>query len=79
MRLDRPGRFLVKWPALLFLFPHLWLTVARMSRAGYAGRALALFPWLVAGEVHRIRGFFEARKESRERKGDVGSLTEKSA
>ena len=79
VRLDRPGRFLVKWPALLFLFPHLWLTVARMSRAGFAGRALALFPWLAAGEVHRIRGFFEARKESRERKGDVGSLTEKSA
>jgi hypothetical protein len=34
-----------------------------MARAGYAGRAVSLFPWLVAGEVHRIRGFFEARKE----------------
>lgn len=62
--LDRPGRALVKWPALLFLFPHLWVTVARMVRAGYAGRAVLLFPWLVAGEVHRIRGFFEARRRA---------------
>jgi glycosyltransferase involved in cell wall biosynthesis len=62
--LDRPGRVLVKAPALLFLFPHLWVTVARMVRAGYAGRAVALFPWLLAGEVHRIRGFFEARRET---------------
>jgi hypothetical protein len=54
---------LVKWPALLFLFPHLWVTIARMARAGYAGRALALFPWLVAGEIHRIRGFFDARRQ----------------
>ena len=60
---DRPGRALVRWPALLFLFPHLWLTVARMARAGYSGRAVTLFPWLVAGEIHRIRGFFEAKKE----------------
>ena len=63
--LDRPGRALVRWPALLFLFPHLWLTVARMIRAGYAGEAVTLFPWLVAGEVHRIKGFFEAREESK--------------
>jgi glycosyltransferase involved in cell wall biosynthesis len=62
--LDRPGRALVKWPVLLFLFPHLWLTVARMARAGYAARAVTLLPWLVAGEVHRIRGFFEARRET---------------
>ena len=61
--LDRPGKVLVRWPALLFLFPHLWVTMARMARAGYAARAVALFPWLVAGEVHRIRGFFEARRE----------------
>jgi glycosyltransferase involved in cell wall biosynthesis len=61
--LDRPGRVLVKAPALLFLFPHLWVTVARMVRAGYAGRAVTLFPWLLAGEVHRIRGFFEARRK----------------
>jgi glycosyltransferase involved in cell wall biosynthesis len=63
VELDRPGKVLVRWPALLFLFPHLWVTVARMARAGYASRAVALFPWLVAGEVHRIRGFFEACKE----------------
>jgi glycosyltransferase involved in cell wall biosynthesis len=62
--LDRPGRVLVKFPALLFLFPHLWVTIARMIRAGYAGKAVTLFPWLVAGEVFRIRGFFDARKES---------------
>ena len=60
--LDRPGRVLVKWPALLFLFPHLWLTVARMVRAGHAGRGVTLFPWLFTGEVARIRGFFEARR-----------------
>ncbi|HEU5248899.1 MAG TPA: glycosyltransferase, partial [Thermoanaerobaculia bacterium] len=62
--LDRPGRVLVRWPALLFLFPHLWITVARMARAGYSRKAVTLFPWLVAGEVHRIRGFFEARREA---------------
>jgi len=67
----RPGRVLVRWPALLFLFPHLWVTLWRMARAGYAGRAAALFPWLVAGEVFRIRGFFEARRES----GESNSLT----
>ena len=79
VQLDRPGRVLVKWPALLFLFPHLWVTVARMARAGHAGRAAALFLWLVAGEVYRIRGFFEAREELKERNGEVSPLTEKSA
>jgi GT2 family glycosyltransferase len=69
--LDRPGRVLVKFPALLFLFPHLWVTVARMARAGYSGRAVALFPWLVLGEVDRIRGFFEAKRE----RGRVDALT----
>jgi glycosyltransferase involved in cell wall biosynthesis len=64
VNLDRPGKALVRWPALLFLFPHLWVTVSRMVRAGYGARAVTLFPWLVAGEVHRIRGFFEARKQS---------------
>jgi glycosyltransferase involved in cell wall biosynthesis len=72
LRLDRPGRVLVRWPALLFLFPHLWMTIARMVRAGYAGRTVALFPWLVAGEIHRIRGFFEARHEMR-KGGGTGS------
>lgn len=61
--LDRPGKILVKAPVLLFLFPHLWVTVARMARAGYAGKAVTLFPWLVGGEIHRIRGFFEARRK----------------
>jgi glycosyltransferase involved in cell wall biosynthesis len=61
---DRPGRVLVKFPALLFLFPHLWMTIVRMARAGYAGKAVTLFPWLVAGEAHRIRGFFDARRET---------------
>jgi glycosyltransferase involved in cell wall biosynthesis len=79
VRLDRPGRVLVKWPALLFLFPHLWVTVKRMARAGYAARAARLFPWLVAGEVYRIRGFFEAREELKERNGRASRLKEKSA
>jgi hypothetical protein len=39
-----------------------------MIRAGYAGRALALFPWLAAGEVARIRGFLQARRERRSAK-----------
>jgi glycosyltransferase involved in cell wall biosynthesis len=69
LRLDRPGRILVRWPALLYLFPHLWIALVRMARAGYAGRAITLFPWLVAGEIHRIRGFFEAREE-RAREGN---------
>ena len=63
VELDRPGKVLVRWPALLLLFPHLWVTVARMARAGYASRVVSLFPWLLTGEIHRIRGFFEARKE----------------
>jgi glycosyltransferase involved in cell wall biosynthesis len=72
-QLDRPGRILVRVPALLFLFPHLWITVARMARAGYAGRALTLFPWLAAGEVARIRGFLRARRQRREavRSGEI--------
>jgi glycosyltransferase involved in cell wall biosynthesis len=59
--LDRPGKSLVRFPALLFLFPHLWITVGRMLRAGHAGKAVKLFPWLVTGEVARIKGFFQAR------------------
>ena len=34
---------------------------ARMVRAGHAGKAVTLFPWLFTGEVARIKGFFEAR------------------
>jgi glycosyltransferase involved in cell wall biosynthesis len=63
--LDRPGRILVRAPVLLFLFPHLWITLARMVRAGHAGKAVTLFPWLFAGEIARIRGFFGARRERR--------------
>jgi glycosyltransferase involved in cell wall biosynthesis len=62
---DRPGRILVRFPPLVFLFPHLWIVLARLVRAGKAGRAIALLPWLFAGEVARIRGFFQARKEYR--------------
>jgi glycosyltransferase involved in cell wall biosynthesis len=62
--LDRPGRVLVRFPALLFLFPHLWVTIARMIRAEHAGKAVTLFPWLVAGEIYRIRGFFDERRAS---------------
>jgi glycosyltransferase involved in cell wall biosynthesis len=62
---DRPGRILVRCPPLVFLYPHLWIVLARMARAGKAGRALALLPWLIAGETARIRGFFQARREYR--------------
>ena len=62
---DRPGRILVRCPPLVFLYPHLWIVLARMARAGRAGRALALLPWLIAGETARIRGFFQARREYR--------------
>ena len=58
---DRPGRSLVRFPALLFLFPHLWITLGRMLRAGHVGKAVKLFPWLFTGEIARIKGFFEAR------------------
>ncbi len=64
VRLDRPGRVLVRFPALLFLFPHLWIVLARMLRAGLVGKAITLFPWLVAGEWARIRGFLQARAEA---------------
>jgi glycosyltransferase involved in cell wall biosynthesis len=62
---DRPGRILVRFPPLVFLFPHLWIVVGRMIRQRKGLRALVLFPWLVAGEVARIRGFFQARREYR--------------
>ena len=63
---ERPGRVLVRHPALLFLFPHLWIVLARMIQNGFAGRALLLSPWLVAGEMARIRGFLRARREYRD-------------
>ena len=62
---DRPGRILVRCPPLLFLFPHLWIVLARMARAGAAGKAVRLFPRLIAGEIARIRGFLEARRQYR--------------
>jgi GT2 family glycosyltransferase len=70
VRHDRPGRVLVRFPPLLFLFPHLWIVLARMIRSGRGGRAAALFPWLFLGEVARIRGFFLARREARSRPVD---------
>jgi glycosyltransferase involved in cell wall biosynthesis len=60
---DRPGRFLVRFPFLLFLFPHLWLMLLRMLRRGLIADAVTLFPLFVAGELARVRGFFtEARQ-----------------
>ena len=59
---ERPGRSLVRFPALLFLFPHLWITVWRMFRAGHAGKAVTLLPWLFTGEVARIQGFYLSRR-----------------
>jgi glycosyltransferase involved in cell wall biosynthesis len=74
---DRPGRILVRFPILLFLFPHLWIVLLRMLRAGRGGRAWALFPWLVAGEIARIRGFLQARRQYR-RSGAFEHSLEKS-
>jgi glycosyltransferase involved in cell wall biosynthesis len=62
---DRPGKVLVRFPGLLFLFPHLWITLARMIRGGFAGKAVTLFPWLLAGEIARIEGFLQARHAQR--------------
>jgi len=61
--LDRPGAILVRKPVLLLLFPHLWIVVARMLRQGHVVKALALLPGLLAGEIARIIGFFEARRD----------------
>ncbi len=61
--LDRPGKFLVRWPILLFTFPHLWLMLLRMIRTGHAFDAIRLFPWFLGGELARIRGFFAAKRE----------------
>jgi glycosyltransferase involved in cell wall biosynthesis len=62
---ERPGRILVRFPALLFLFPHLWIVLGRMIRARRALRALVLLPWLVVGEIARIVGFLQARRQFR--------------
>lgn len=59
---DRPGKLLVRHPSLLFLFPHLWMVLARMLRAGRLWQAFTLAPWLFAGEVARIAGFFEEKR-----------------
>jgi len=59
---DRPGRILVRYPALLFLFPHLWIVLGRMIRSGRALRAAVLLPWLFLGEIARIVGFLQARR-----------------
>lgn len=60
---DRPGQFLVRFPFLLFLFPHLWLMLVRMCRRGTVLDAVTLFPWFVAGELARVRGFLAARRD----------------
>lgn len=60
---DRPGQFLVRFPFLLFLFPHLWLMLIRMCRRGAVLDAVTLFPWFVAGELARVRGFLAARRD----------------
>jgi glycosyltransferase involved in cell wall biosynthesis len=67
VRLDRPGRTLVRLPLLLCLFPHLWIVLGRMLRAGHWRNVVTLFPWLVVGETARIRGFIEARRAARGR------------
>ena len=62
--LDRPGRILVRAPVLLFLYPHLWIVVARMLRQRMIIKAIVLFPWMVIGETARIIGFFRARTQT---------------
>jgi glycosyltransferase involved in cell wall biosynthesis len=61
--LDRPGKILFRHPWLLFLYPHLWMVLKRMLRQRMLGKAVALLPWLVAGETARVVGFFRARRE----------------
>lgn len=70
--LDRPGRVLVRYPALLLLLPHLWIVLGRMVRGGRVGKVVTLFPWLVAGEVARIVGFLDARRRDRGEPGGIG-------
>lgn len=60
---DRPGQFLVRFPFLLFLFPHLWLMLLRMVRRGRVVDSVTLLPWFIAGELARVRGFFAARRD----------------
>ena len=67
--LDRPGRILVRAPILLFLYPHLWIVLARMLRPGMAWKALTLFPWLVAGETARNVGFLRRAPRGARRRG----------
>jgi glycosyltransferase involved in cell wall biosynthesis len=62
--LDRPGKVLFRFPLLLVLYPHLWIVLARMARAGATWKAVRLFPWLLAGETARIAGFFSARRDA---------------
>ncbi len=62
-RLDRPGKFLVRAPWLMFALPHLWIVLARMVKAGAVGWAVLLLPWLVAGEFARGIGFLRGRRE----------------
>lgn len=63
--LDLPGRVLFRAPLLLLLFPHLWMVLGRMLRQRMPGKAMRLFPGLVAGEIARIAGFFHARRADR--------------
>jgi glycosyltransferase involved in cell wall biosynthesis len=63
--LDLPGKILFHAPILLFLFPHLWIVLARMLRQRMVGNAIILFPGLVLGEIARIFGFLRARRTDR--------------
>jgi glycosyltransferase involved in cell wall biosynthesis len=60
--LDRPGKVILRLPALLLLYPHLWMVLGRMLECRMVWKAITLFPWLFAGETARILGFFRARR-----------------
>jgi glycosyltransferase involved in cell wall biosynthesis len=59
---ELPGQMLCRVPALLFLFPHLWVILCRMIREGHALLAVRRFPWLMIGEIARMVGFLDARR-----------------
>jgi hypothetical protein len=63
-------------PALLLLSPPLECTPRGWSAGRSPGRAVRSFPWLVAGEVLRIRGFHRGAREASRRLANAGAAQE---